>query len=156
MSANINRIEFKTVLNLLKAGVIFQLLLFVRNLNQTCQSVSVPACLSACLPVCQYASMPVCQYASISVCQSASLPICQSANLPVCQSASMPVCLSDWKHACTSVCMFIHPSKNFLQQAGRSLDRVFHSRSGCVHAMQLHRLETKPANLKLKTRTNNL
>ncbi len=38
-----------------------------------------------------------------------------------------------------------------LQQTGQKQGRVFNSRRGCVHAVQLHCFETKLTNLKLKT-----
>jgi hypothetical protein len=43
-----------------------------------------------------------------------------------------------------------------LQLTGQNLGRVFNSRSGRVHALQLHFSETKQPNLKLKTRPKQL
>jgi hypothetical protein len=43
-----------------------------------------------------------------------------------------------------------------LQLTGRNLGRVFNSRSGCVHVMQLHCFETKLPNLMLKTQPRQL
>jgi hypothetical protein len=43
-----------------------------------------------------------------------------------------------------------------LQITGQNLDRVFNSRSGRVHAKQLHFSETEQPNLKLKTRIKQL
>jgi hypothetical protein len=43
-----------------------------------------------------------------------------------------------------------------LQLTGQNLGRVFDSRSGSVHALQLHFSETEQPNLELKTRPKQL
>jgi hypothetical protein len=62
-----------------------------------------------------------------------------------------------YKHA--QQCLELHTSSfpmDKLQLTRRNQSRVFNSRSGRVHAMQLHFYETKLTNLKLKTRPKQL
>ncbi len=59
-------------------------------------------------------------------------------------------CLSPDFILLAEVCT-IDTQSDKLQQTGQKSGRVFNSRSGCAHAVPLHRFETKLTNLKLKT-----
>jgi hypothetical protein len=52
--------------------------------------------------------------------------------------------------------LFFDEFEDRVSETGQNLGLVFNSRCGCVHALQLHRYETKQPNLKLKTRPKQL